>query len=435
MATALETQQRDILALSLATNPFFQPNPIPTQDNSLKTSSKKITGAINEVLNACKTNEQSIINVGTTVKSDIDKQNQNIAVTNQNLLNVTRTLSEAQNSIVELKKDDTQLEGQMTLLNEQTNVNKAQIEALGETTQTNTQSIATLRNDLDTHIENAGAEGGGTGGGTVLPKGVKVYRKKVYGGGGTTNQGHIVPLTGWPTDIYYKDENFKICYLKEVKETLLLPLTDFVNPTDNAKYTLGAIAESNGLLVYNGTSKRYETVLGNTTPFLLKSKVPMQWSGYYDELTDFGKGSLLASGTYCYVAWSTDQVTWYGNQQKEVDITNFADIKAKCGTYSETYVHRWLWEGKPVYFAVAFIPYDATKISGFGYIGYGSNASITNYIPVKLAGRYYSDNSGIRYYYYLGQRMDGTPYVHLANISEGLYMAEYWDAGDTKIII
>lgn len=61
-ANSINEMQRDAVAQSLQNNPYFQPHTVPALDNSLKTVSKKIVGAINELVVGSKKNWDSLGN-------------------------------------------------------------------------------------------------------------------------------------------------------------------------------------------------------------------------------------------------------------------------------------------------------------------------------------------------------------------------------------
>lgn len=74
MATELQNTQRDVLTQDLNSNPYFKASPIPSKNNLLKTVSKRIIGAINEIVDNMTSTNKSIDNL----KSNTEKSMENI---------------------------------------------------------------------------------------------------------------------------------------------------------------------------------------------------------------------------------------------------------------------------------------------------------------------------------------------------------------------
>lgn len=414
--STLEEVQRDVVGKDLSTNPYLQPSAIPTKDNALKTVSKKIIGAINELLLACTKNADSLN--AFSVKADTD-------------IKATNTLVVAHDEKIVIH--DTKIEGLNTKMTEaKTDIiaTDAKVAMLTQEVDQVEENVAQIGQQFVAHVANHPS--GGTGAASY--PGVKVYRKKVYGGGGTTSQGHLINLTDWPKDIFYKPENFYINRLKEVEEaTPCINITMFISSTDKASHCPNIIANSNGIIKFNGTNGKLETLAGNAQPYIYVSDIPLQYITYVDFLTDIPAG-LSISCSNCVMVFSLDKEIWYGKNKVVANINDAIDLKAKGFGYSvDSFVKDWLLQGKEIYFAIAFVP-TTTSIATFYGLTCGK---VTNYIMQKWPLSYFysgTTSTQISHYYFLGQLADGSPSVFLNQISLGWYVAEYIDYGDTKII-
>lgn len=100
--------QRDTVGTPLSNNPYFQSSPVPSLDNSLKTVSKRIVGAINEVVGNVKRNWDSlnVYSIKTDKRLDlaeekITNQEEMAIEVNEEIIHLNTTVTETYSTITQ----------------------------------------------------------------------------------------------------------------------------------------------------------------------------------------------------------------------------------------------------------------------------------------------------------------------------------------------
>lgn len=108
MATELQNTQRDVLTLDLSSNPYFKASPIPTRNNLLKTVSKRIIGAINEIVDSITSTNKSVddLSKDTGEKFDsVDKELEDIKKGVSKTINIDASVKELSENLTQVSKN------------------------------------------------------------------------------------------------------------------------------------------------------------------------------------------------------------------------------------------------------------------------------------------------------------------------------------------
>lgn len=98
MPSELQNTQRDILTLDLSSNPYFRESPVPTKNNLLKTASKRIVGALNEIFDSVINVKDSVTNLSESTKDNLNTVNKKI---NDNTTNINESIEALKKNIGE----------------------------------------------------------------------------------------------------------------------------------------------------------------------------------------------------------------------------------------------------------------------------------------------------------------------------------------------